>query len=135
MTRAQATEELRELSAGLGHDVRKLTQEEVLSWMRTLEAMPYERGRAVRIKLVDIWGYGRFPLRGDYVKLAESMTFEGQPNAGAYSQNGANQSRDTERDRLAAERQELWIQMNDDEYFDTVVLPLAASGRMWARGG
>lgn len=127
VTQAQAREELTRLARGLNHDISKLSADEAASWMRVLMSMIYERGRAAVTRLIDTWEYARFPRPGSFTKLAESMTFEGQANAGAYSQNGQPPPVDRDRMTRVIAQHDRWDAMTQEEYAEE----LAA---MYARG-
>lgn len=147
MTQAQAREELQRLADGLRlplRDVRDsrgkvieegLTEEQIASWMRVLMGLVYERGRATVTKMIDSWTWKRWPSRGDFIRVSESLSSDGIPNAGAYSQDRPPSREDREQLQVAYERQEHWIAIDDGDYFDEVVRPLMESGRMWSRGG
>lgn len=127
MTQAQAREELARLAAGLNHDLRAMSAEEVASWMRVLMAVPSERGRAAVTRLIDTWSYSRFPRRGDFVRVADTLTMEGQPGAGAYSQDRPSMLYDQKRIQRAIEQHDRWLAMSDEEYMDELE-------RLWATG-
>ena len=134
MTTQQAVAEFKRLLEGLGGNVNAITAEERRSWMRVLEALPYERGRAAVTELIDTWEYNSFPRPGKLAKVAETMTFDGQPNAGAYSQDRPPTLYDPERMRRAIEQHDQWLAMTDEEYLDELER-LQLSGAIKVNGG
>ena len=147
MTQAQARAELKRLAAGLrlpvddvkdprtGRIVQEgLTEEQIASWERVLMSTPYERGRAAVTELIDTWTYRRWPTRGDFQKIADSLSSEGVPNAGAYSQDRPSTLYDQDRMRRAIEQHDRWLNMTDEEYMDELER-LQRSGALKLNGG
>lgn len=131
MTQEQAREEFKRLARGLRLPVQDvvdqqtkrvihegLTEEQVASWLRVLMSVPYERGRAAITQLIDTWPHRRWPTRADFQRIAESLSNDGIPNAGAYSQDRPSAHYDHDRMMRAVEQHDRWLQMTDEEYMD-----------------
>lgn len=147
MTQAQARAELKRLAAGLrlavddvkdartGRIVQEgLTEEQIASWERVLMSTPYERGRAAVTELIDTWTYRRWPTRGDFQKIVDSLSNDGVPNAGAYSQDRPSTLYDHRRMMQAIEQHDRWLAMTDEEYLDELER-LQLSGAVRVNGG
>lgn len=88
MTGAQAAAEFNRLCKELGRDSKRFSQEQTQAYLRVLEGMSYERGRAAVTHLVDTWTSERFPPPGAITKAANEVSLEGHGGAAAYFQNG-----------------------------------------------
>lgn len=86
MTTEQASREFFRLCKELGRDPKRLDEHRTKAWLRVLEGMHYERGRAAVTHLVDTWARDTFPPPGALTRAASEVSFEGQPSAAAYSQ-------------------------------------------------
>lgn len=87
MTHEQAVKELARLCQALGKTPNDLTEGQAAAWLEALRSLPYERGRLAVTAVYHTWDRPSFPPPGALNRQAREVTFEGQPNAAAYSQN------------------------------------------------
>lgn len=90
MTVEQASMELARLCKELGRRPDTLSPEQTRAWLRVLEGMRYERGRAAVTHLVNTWARDTFPPPGSLTRAASEISFEGKPGAAAYMQDSEN---------------------------------------------
>lgn len=119
MTQEQALAELTRLCEVYERKPDDLRPHQLREWIRALEAMGYERGRAAVTHLIRTWPSTRFPPPGSLGKAAQEVSAEGRPGAMAYYTGPMHDTRD-ERERLreAIQRQDALVAMDDEEYHD-----------------
>lgn len=134
MTRAQAAAELARICEAQDRTTDDLLPHQFQAWIQALESLPYERGRAAVTRLIQTWSSTRFPPPGALSRVAQEMSLEGQPNAGAYSQDKPSAPYDHDRMRRTMMQHDRWLQMTEQEYMAELER-LQATGAITIRGG
>lgn len=134
MTREQAMAELARLCEAMDRTLDNLRPHQTREWVDALCGMSYERGRAAITQLIKTWTWRNFPPVGALHKAETEVSREGQPNAGAYSQNGQAPAQSAEQIAAVVQQQDRWLAMDDAEYF-AEVQRMHASGAIQIRGG
>lgn len=126
MTREQAAKELGRLCEAMDRAPDSLRPGQMNEWLRALEGLPYETGRAAVTHVIRAWRGTRFPPPGVLTDAVEAVRKEGIPAAGAYSQEPPRTTVTPEQVRKAVEQMDRWVAMSDDEY-------MAELERIWER--
>lgn len=116
MTREQAAKELGRLCEAMDRAPDSLRPGQMNEWLRALEDLPYETGRAAVTRVIRTWRGTRFPPPGVLTDAVEAVRGEGIPAAGAYSQEPPRTTMTPEQVRKAIEQMDRWVAMSDDEY-------------------